>query len=74
MKANIALFPGDGIGPEVVSAAADVLQAVAERFGSLLRPARFLFKAEREPGKFQFRDALQIPKIIQCGLSGARAL
>ena len=29
MHANIALLPGDGIGPEVVDAAADVLQAVA---------------------------------------------
>ena len=33
MKANIALLPGDGIGPEVVSAADAVLRAVAERFG-----------------------------------------
>jgi 3-isopropylmalate dehydrogenase len=32
MKANIVLLPGDGIGPEVVSAARDVLEAVATRF------------------------------------------
>jgi 3-isopropylmalate dehydrogenase len=33
MKANIILFPGDGIGPEVVKAAKTVLDAVAQRFG-----------------------------------------
>ncbi len=33
MKANIVLLPGDGIGPEVVSAARQVLEAVAARFG-----------------------------------------
>jgi len=33
MNANIALLPGDGIGPEVVAAAQQVLEAVATRFG-----------------------------------------
>ena len=33
----IALLPGDGIGPEVVDAAHDVLDAVASRFGLELR-------------------------------------
>lgn len=33
MKANIAILPGDGIGPEVVAAAVDVLRAVARRHG-----------------------------------------
>ena len=32
MKASILLLPGDGIGPEVVAAAARVLGAVADRF------------------------------------------
>jgi 3-isopropylmalate dehydrogenase len=32
MRASILLLPGDGIGPEVVSAAAAVLRAVAARF------------------------------------------
>lgn len=31
--ANIALFPGDGVGPEVVAEAVNVLQTVARRFG-----------------------------------------
>jgi 3-isopropylmalate dehydrogenase len=33
MKAKIAVIKGDGIGPEVVSCAVDVLSAVGERFG-----------------------------------------
>jgi 3-isopropylmalate dehydrogenase len=33
MIASILLLPGDGIGPEVVAAAADVLRAVEARFG-----------------------------------------
>lgn len=33
MKANIVLLPGDGIGPEVVSAAVQVLEAIGQRFG-----------------------------------------
>ena len=33
MNASILLLPGDGIGPEVVAAAASVLRAVASRFG-----------------------------------------
>lgn len=32
MRANIAILPGDGIGPEVTAAAVSVLQAVAERY------------------------------------------
>tara|TARA_Y100000588_G_scaffold382035_1_gene468737 strand:+ start:4501 stop:5562 length:1062 start_codon:yes stop_codon:yes gene_type:complete len=33
MNATIALLPGDGIGPEVISAAERVLRSVATRFG-----------------------------------------
>ena len=33
MKASILLLPGDGIGPEVVAAAAAVLRTIAERSG-----------------------------------------
>lgn len=33
MHASILLLPGDGIGPEVVAAAASVLRAVASRYG-----------------------------------------
>jgi 3-isopropylmalate dehydrogenase len=43
MKALLALLPGDGIGPEVVAQAAQVLRAVGERFGHAfeLREAPF---------------------------------
>ena len=33
MQANIVLLPGDGVGPEVVAAAVDVLEAIASGFG-----------------------------------------
>ncbi|WP_353197809.1 isocitrate/isopropylmalate family dehydrogenase, partial [Parapedobacter defluvii] len=33
MELNIALLPGDGIGPEVVGQAVKVVDAVAEKFG-----------------------------------------
>lgn len=33
MKAHIVVLPGDGIGPEVTTAAVSVLQAVAQRYG-----------------------------------------
>ncbi|RRN76147.1 3-isopropylmalate dehydrogenase, partial [Pseudoxanthomonas sp. SGD-10] len=33
MKLNIALLPGDGIGPEVVDQAVKVCDAVAKKFG-----------------------------------------
>lgn len=35
MQATIALLPGDGIGPEVVAGASQILQAVAQRFGHM---------------------------------------
>ena len=36
MQATIALLPGDGIGPEVIAGASQVLEAVAQRFGHVL--------------------------------------
>lgn len=33
MKKNIAVIPGDGIGPEVVQSTTQVLDAIAEKFG-----------------------------------------
>ena len=37
MNLKIALLPGDGIGPEVVSAAVDVMKAAAEKFNVTLK-------------------------------------
>lgn len=42
MNTNIVLLPGDGIGPEVVSAAVAVLQAVGQKFGHGFETAEFL--------------------------------
>ena len=45
MRATIALLPGDGIGPEVVDAAAEVLQTVAEHRGHFFTLTRSPFGA-----------------------------
>ncbi|GAI50511.1 unnamed protein product, partial [marine sediment metagenome] len=33
MEFNIAVLPGDGVGPEVMAEATKVLQAVGDKFG-----------------------------------------
>jgi len=33
MEPNLAVLPGDGVGPEVTTQALDVLQSVREKFG-----------------------------------------
>ena len=45
MRATIALLPGDGIGPEVVDAAAGVMEAVAARRGHAFALTRSPFGA-----------------------------
>ena len=45
MNATIALLPGDGIGPEVIDAAAGVLDAVASRHGHVFTLTRSPFGA-----------------------------
>jgi 3-isopropylmalate dehydrogenase len=42
MDLHISLIPGDGVGPEVVAAACDVLDAVASRFGHTLERPSYL--------------------------------
>lgn len=34
MNFNVAVIPGDGIGPEIVTEAQKVLNAVGEKFGT----------------------------------------
>src|SRR6185437_4444252 len=41
MKKNIAVLPGDGVGPEVIEQAKNILQTIAEKFGHT-----FIFKQE----------------------------
>ena len=43
MEAVITLLPGDGIGPEVTTAARGVLEQVADRFGHRFDFARNTF-------------------------------
>jgi 3-isopropylmalate dehydrogenase len=42
MKAEITLLPGDGIGPEVLYASINILEAVAETFGHTFEMQEFL--------------------------------
>ena len=42
MEASIVLLPGDGVGPEVTSAARRILQAAAESFGHSFRFSEYL--------------------------------
>lgn len=44
---QVALLPGDGIGPEVIDAAVTVLQAAAERFDFAVQTETFDLGAER---------------------------
>ena len=37
MNFNVAVIPGDGIGPEIVTEAQKVLNAVGEKFGHSFR-------------------------------------
>lgn len=42
MKAEITLLPGDGIGPEVLAASINVLEAIAEVFGHTFEMQEFM--------------------------------
>lgn len=45
MKLNVAILPGDGIGPEISAVGADVLAAVCNKFGHELHTATYLVGA-----------------------------
>ncbi len=45
MQAKIALLPGDGIGPEVIESAAEVLKVIAQRYGHTLSLSQSLVGA-----------------------------
>ncbi len=45
MQAKIALLPGDGIGPEVIESAAEVLNVIAQRYGHTLSLSQSLVGA-----------------------------
>lgn len=69
MKAKLALLPGDSIGPEVTGAAAEVLRAVARRFGH-----DFSFAAARVGGDALDHDGSPLPEQTLALCLGADAV
>jgi 3-isopropylmalate dehydrogenase len=75
MNATIVVLPGDGIGPEVISAAERVLNAVATRFGHNLTIASHLIggaalRAGHPPLPEQTRDACLAADAVLLGAVG----
>ena len=75
MQATIALLPGDGIGPEVVDGSAQVLDAVASRFGHTLTMTRWpvgaaALRAGEPPLPAATRDACRAADAILLGAVG----
>ena len=75
-KYNIAVIPGDGIGPEIVPAGAAVLDAAAAKFGFELAYERFPYGAGyyRQTGEFMPDDALEVLKGFDALYFGAVGL
>jgi 3-isopropylmalate dehydrogenase len=73
MKAEITLLPGDGIGPEVITASVRVLEAVAEAFGHTFRMQEFLIGgcAIDARGRALPEDTLQACQEADAVLLGA---
>ncbi len=75
-KYNIALIPGDGIGPEIVPAGAAVLDVAAERFGFQLSYESFPYGAGyyKQTGEFMPNGALETLKNFDALYFGAVGL
>lgn len=75
-KYNIAVIPGDGIGPEIVPAGAAVLDAAAERFGFQLSYESFPYGAGyyKQTGEFMPNGALETLKDFDALYFGAVGL
>ena len=75
-KYNIAVIPGDGIGPEIVPAGAAVLDAAAEKFGFELSYEQFPYGAGyyKKTGEFMPDDALETLKAFDALYFGAVGL
>ncbi len=73
MEFNIAVLPGDGVGPEVVGEALKVLQAVGERFGHSFHIQEGLIGgiAVDADGKALSTDTLRMCKQCDAVLLGA---
>lgn len=75
-KYNIAVIPGDGIGPEIVPAGGAVLDAAAEKFGFELSYEQFPYGAAyyKQTGEFMPGDALDTLKAFDALYFGAVGL
>ena len=75
-KYNIAVIPGDGIGPEIIPAGAAVLDAAAEKFGFELSYREFPYGAGyyKKTGRFMPEDALETLKGFDALYFGAVGL
>ncbi len=75
-KYKIAVVPGDGIGPEIVPAGVNVLNAAAERFGFHLEYEEFPYGAGyyKKTGTFMPEDAMQVLKEFDAIYFGAVGL
>lgn len=75
-KYNIAVIPGDGIGPEIVPAGGAVLDAAAEKFGFELSYEQFPYGAGyyKKTGEFMPGDALDTLKAFDALYFGAVGL
>jgi 3-isopropylmalate dehydrogenase len=73
MEANIVLLPGDGIGPEVVSAARQVLEKVQEKSGHVFHFTEHLIggSAIDATGSALSEETLQACRLADAVLLGA---
>jgi 3-isopropylmalate dehydrogenase len=76
---HIAVLPGDGIGPEVVSAALRVLAAVADRFRLRFRLSEYpiggaAVKSHQDPFPAATRDAVRQADAVLLGAVGDPSL
>ena len=69
MQANIVVLPGDGIGPEIVSATVPVLEAIASRYGH-----RFRFHEHDIGGIAIDRHGTPLPEATLAAAQGADAI
>lgn len=70
---NIAVLPGDGIGPEVIGQAVQVLQSVAQRFGQTfnMKEARVGIAAIESEGAAISEETVELCKQSDAVLFGA---
>ncbi|SKA26935.1 tartrate dehydrogenase [Consotaella salsifontis] len=70
---NIALLPGDGIGPEVIDAAMLVLEAAAARFDFALKTQRYDWSCQTylDTGRMMPADGIERLQTHDCILLGA---